>query len=521
MDGINNKYNLGIEILTPLSVGAGLEKDWVKGIDYVIQNKKVYHLNLSKMNSKGVDLDRIALAFTEGNHEKVVKILGNKVKDVSDDVYDCPADTDNNIKVMVHNELSNNPILPGSSLKGAVRSVLYKYFGAKESKIGEEVLGSAKVGDDLMRFIKFSDAEFVGSKLINTKLFNLFVDSSGHWEGGWKHAMSATNEGFRNKGFNTLYECLMPGQKSYCSLMFSPSRFLAYARAEMPHSKQEAKQKILDIKGLFCAINDFTRSYLKKERDFYAKYDSAVGTELIIDAINNLLNLIPQDGSCAIMKMAAGVGFHALTGDWRFDDYANGTMDRKRNRNLNTLPKSRKIAILDEESFTPMGFIRLSVLENTADIDQKIKQSRDAANTDNLSASKIRHKPATDLAAEVSIKNNNVDKANQDQKTKENVAKELNDKLKQQDEEKWKQPLSALIAHQSSFNTLAKTVAKWIEKNPSTEFDLDYLKRRISEIYTSMKKKEQKSWTNVDKWERTFDFLDPTEVHDLFSKLVH
>ena len=31
MEGVNKKYNLEIEVLTPLSIGAGAEKDWVRG----------------------------------------------------------------------------------------------------------------------------------------------------------------------------------------------------------------------------------------------------------------------------------------------------------------------------------------------------------------------------------------------------------------------------------------------------------------------------------------------------------
>ena len=410
MDGINKKYNLGIEILTPLSVGAGLEKDWIKGIDYVIQNKVVYHLNLSMMMKKGIDMDGISMAFATENYDRVVQLLGKKIADVSDMEFDCPADSDNNIKVMVHNELSNNPILPGSSIKGAMRSVLYNYLGASNSKKGEEILGTAKEGDDLMRFIKFSDAEFVGSKLVNTKIFNLFTDTSGHWTGGWKHGRNTTNDAFKNTGFNTLYECLAPGQKSYCSLMLSPSRFLAFAHEVQPHSKQQEKNRALEIKSLFQIINNYTRTYLLKEKAFFLKYDDAEKTDLIIDAIDNLLAQIPSDGSCAIMKMAAGVGFHSLSGDWRFQNYAEGLMGRKEHKEANALPKSRKIAVLGKESLTLMGFIRLSILEDTADIDERIKQSRDKANEAHIQIVDEKSKPSSDLGAEL----NGRDKANEE-----------------------------------------------------------------------------------------------------------
>ncbi|MDR3272567.1 MAG: hypothetical protein LBT29_03675 [Flavobacteriaceae bacterium] len=42
MDTLNQKFNIEITVLSPLSIGAGAEKDWVKGIDFVVKNKKLW-----------------------------------------------------------------------------------------------------------------------------------------------------------------------------------------------------------------------------------------------------------------------------------------------------------------------------------------------------------------------------------------------------------------------------------------------------------------------------------------------
>lgn len=504
MDGINKKYNLGIEILTPLSVGAGLEKDWIKGIDYVIQNKVVYHLNLSMMMKKGIDMDGISLAFATENYDRVVQLLGKKIADVSDMKFDCPADSDNNIKVMVHNELSNNPILPGSSIKGAMRSILYNYLGASNSKKGEEELGSAKEGDDLMRFIKFSDAEFVGSKLVNTKIFNLFTDTSGHWTGGWKHGRNTTIDAFRNTGFNTLYECLAPGQKSYCSLMLSPSRFLAFAHEVQPHSKQQEKNRALEIKSLFQIINNYTRTYLLKEKAFFLKYDDAEKTDLIIDAIDNLLAQIPSDGSCAIMKMAAGVGFHSLSGDWRFENYADGLMGRKEHKEANALPKSRKIAVLGNEGLTLMGFIRLSNLEDTADIDERIKQSRDKANEAHVQIVEEKNKPSSDLGAEL----NGRDKANEERinEERDRKEKEADEAARKADEAlKQKDPIEDDIVYTrwTTFKqvSLRCKVHKEVIDTPHGQ---NVLHQWLRDFFQNLPTRDKKQYKNPKKWKETF-----------------
>ena len=63
MEGVNLKYNVTAEVLTPLSVGQGSEKDWVEGIDYVVKNGMMYHLDLSKMYAAGIDMERVANLF--------------------------------------------------------------------------------------------------------------------------------------------------------------------------------------------------------------------------------------------------------------------------------------------------------------------------------------------------------------------------------------------------------------------------------------------------------------------------
>ena len=40
MDVLNKKYDIKIEVLTPLSIGAGAEKDWVCGVDFWKKKEK-------------------------------------------------------------------------------------------------------------------------------------------------------------------------------------------------------------------------------------------------------------------------------------------------------------------------------------------------------------------------------------------------------------------------------------------------------------------------------------------------
>ena len=356
--GINEKHKIRLEVITPVSIGAGAEKDWTLGGDYVIKDGKVYILDIRKMADNGFSIDQISNLFINGDYNGIIQLLGNKLADVSRKIYDMPVSTINPIKSMVKNELYDTPIIPGSSLKGAIRSTLFSYLRSNTEKKDIEVFGNMNIGENFMRFFKFSDFDFLSTKLVNTKIFNL-QSSDNEWRGGWKNGNNNTGSTFNPTTFNTLYESLVPGQKSVGSIMISQKQFDLYernAKQIMPHKEEKRALIHSDLRSLFHIINNNTRGYLEKEREFFETYETDK-TDLIIDSIDHLLNLIPADDSYAVIKMAAGVGFNAITGDWQFDDYVGGVLNRKLNKDGK--PKSRKIAIWQND-FTLMGFVKLT-----------------------------------------------------------------------------------------------------------------------------------------------------------------
>ena len=405
MEGINKKYNIKLEILTPLSIGAGAEKDWVRGVDFVVDKGILYKLNLKKMVANGINPDELTSFFATKNESGLKAKLAGKLNAVSDFTMQFPAESDYDVKTFVKNQLSGNPLLTGSSLKGALRSVIFDYLGAN-SKDGKEVFGSSVKGDEFMRFIKIADAEFSNTELVNTKVFNL--QKKGEWIGGWKLEQTQTNSKFSPTGFNTLYECLMPGQKSWSTMMQTEKLFNLFGqeyyekviksldlKSKNPNNKNrndkieedikannillkavDDKRNLLNINLLFSIINNHSRKYLTKEKKFFEKYNTDK-TDKIIESINKLLNMIPSDNSYCIMKMSAGSGFHSITGDWQFKDYSINGLDttKKVSRGLfndKKSAKSRKIVIYNG-LFSLMGFVKLRAISDE-DLKAEIKK---------------------------------------------------------------------------------------------------------------------------------------------------
>ena len=365
MDVINNKYNIKVEILTPINIGAGIEKDWIKDLDYVEKDGFIYKLSLHKMLQSGIDIEQLTDCLREKNEDKLLQLVRNRLDSVSDKKFKSPVNSNNNIKAFVCNELSECPIIPGSSLKGAIRSILYKYLLSGKEVPEAKIFGSSKIGDEFMRFLKFTDIEFVETGLVNTKIFNLRAENN-KLVGGWKQKPNNTTYKFNPIGFNTIYEVLLPGQNAYGSLMLSEKLFHLYGERNQLFGN--AKKIIVEnnYHELFSIINKHTQSYLQKELAFFNQYE-AMYSNNIVDNIEYLLQQIKntRENEC-ILKMAAGSGFHIITGDWQFDDYSITSIVPVRGRNRGFYrekpsSKSRKIALWNNE-YLLMGFIKLCIV---------------------------------------------------------------------------------------------------------------------------------------------------------------
>ena len=359
---VNERYNIKLEVITPLSIGMGAENDWAKGADFVIKGGNVYILDLASMVTLGVDISKLSDMLAKGDSGAILKLLGNNVDKVARITFSLPAETDNPIKTTFKNDIYGIPVIPGSSLKGALRSVLFQNLKGPEEKDQKIIFGEMKDGSEFMRFIKVSDFDMPSTSLYNTKLFNLQTDNSGSWVGGWKHQSNRTTSKYTPYGFNTIYECITPSSLGVGNIMLSPLLFKALDSKYIVSNHHQEKQTILSggIKALFHMVNEHTRAYLLKEKEFFKEYE-ADKSDIIIDSIDELLSMMPIDDSSCLIKMSAGSGFHSITGDWQYDDYTDTGYDERTGKKKY---KSRRIVSVGD-SMCLMGFVRLTNISDS------------------------------------------------------------------------------------------------------------------------------------------------------------
>ncbi len=497
---LNKKYTLEIKVLSPLHIGAGSEKDWMEGADFIQKDEKIYKLNHKKLEKK-IDVDTLSDFLIKKDSKGLVNKISGNIEEVSDEIFDSPVQSTNDIKAFIKNGLSNKPIIPGSSLKGAIRSILFKYLKENYQKYEDQVFGTPNNGDEFMRFIKIFDSQFEETELVNTKIFNLFEDG-GNWKGGWKHKggkFGITNSNFEPTGFNTIYEIISPEQYSEFTISLAYKaldNLITIGKFNVSEKKKNIINNNLE-NNLFSIINSHTKKYINKEIKFFEKYPNNE-TDKIIDSLNFILNEIPDDNSSCVLKMSAGSGFHSITGDWQFDDFSINAVDKsKRNRGLlNGKPssKSRKIAT-DGNKFELMGFVKLTVLpdeiikqreaerfakievqrKSEAEKSRKEQEEKQRAEAERLAKIEAEQKAKEKKIAEEKRKR---EESEAEQKRNvEQLKKRQQDNIKKKEDEKQKlkkQGLAKQLAEIPDFNTGKDIIAKYKNKVgeiPETEYD--------------------------------------------------
>ena len=380
----NKRYNIELEVVTPLCVGAGGENDWVKGADYVEKDGKVYVIDLKWFYDEiGKDgIDKLSQAYATSNMDGVLSLIGNKLESVSRYIFDSPATSENPIKTFLRTQLYNRPLIAGTSLKGAIRSALFKEFrpeGPKDrdSKENEKAFGG--IQDNLMKFLQVGDIEMAETTLVNTKVYSL-IGSGDSWNGGWKDKKDKKDKKNKNsttynpQGFNTIYECVSPGETGLGTITYA---------VNAATSKVSEKQRLQQggIEELFRIINQRTREYLRKEKAFFEEYQADRSEEIIdcIDMLSEELDKMMLDNESCLLKMSAGVGFHSITGDWQCKDYTNTGFYGEKHRHVGKKKyKSRKIAEYDRKLYL-MGFVALHLLP-----DEKAKERRNSLDKEHM-----------------------------------------------------------------------------------------------------------------------------------------
>ncbi len=419
-----------IKTLTPVHIGAAQEQHLSKGVDYLTKNGKIYFIDEKKIlvpphGTGSFRIDQYTNSLALGSLQKLLK--NNNLSAFSYQVVDTViGEVGSDIKKHISNTMDGKPYIPGTSLKGAIRSVIFNKSKNQRDRRESNTFG--RIQEDPFRYLIVGDAFFEDSKYINTKTFNLFKNGNG-WQGGWKHGFHGNNsENFKSSGFTFPYECIPPNSLTKCHLVLNKNAYLNASQKQEEINKinntifnpQKKIKPILkkvklfsdltgknDLNLLLITIKEYTKNYLNKEIAFFKKYSNNE-TEKIIAEYKRLLEL---NETAPVLRVGQGSGFHSITGDWKFEDHTS-PIEKKEHKKY----KSRRFAftkINDDFYFYPMGFVQLLLPDQIKNELESIEKQKKEKAIKDAEERKILE------AAAIKAKKEAIEKEEQERKAKE------------------------------------------------------------------------------------------------------
>ncbi len=272
----------------------------------------------------------------------------------------------------------HGPYLPGSALKGAIRTGLL--FAAWKDRLSgrlealdaeqmarrpgevleQEALGSS--GANLMRLVRVSDSQPVGTgalKVYMLRVATLEARAGGQYELGWKQAPRGWVDARRVEESTPLFaEMAAPGtvfegqwrENSYLS---QPGVWEALGWKEPP-----------DTAGILRVVNEYAARLL----DVHREYARRAGLTLVVRNLEQVASRLPSDGRKAcLLAIGWGSGLLAKSG---FLDTASEAYRRAMSQSPLysralyaglPFPKTRRIVFLENQPATLPGWALLEL----------------------------------------------------------------------------------------------------------------------------------------------------------------
>jgi CRISPR type III-A-associated RAMP protein Csm5 len=406
-----------VEILTPVHVGTG--EELVKGEDFIIQDDKVLvpdrqHLfneleiiatqkDLKHDIEKLTKLDSLRSFVKENKHSITsqfdyrLEFLVNK-RNVQN--QNLTAEMDSYIENLdtlltrlnkIHEQIKDgfwHPIIPGSSIKGAMRTALFAYLidkikrnnqysvevrshlPSREDKPDKDSEASKKLLEhlfssqredtsnfDFLRSLNIADVQFKINQLniVDVRFFNLADDDFSGLTAKWKVMKNGKNIDNWQKATSVVVEALKPN--SAASLTLQIDNFLL---------RNPQAQKVLNWKNDLIPknfdewrriLNWHAKHQLIKEAKFFKKY----GNENAKKECLELFKKIKKEPDAAYIRVGWGNGWKGMTGDW-LDNTDKKNMRRLYDlgsRGVSEFPKTRRLIVKNGKPCLPFGWLRI------------------------------------------------------------------------------------------------------------------------------------------------------------------
>lgn len=368
--------NITIETITPVHVGSGNElmpdteylafQEGDERFLVVIDDRKVLDIVGAENLSRWVNIIERNESLKNYLQKRKPGFTREQIAQRIVTDFSNESTKNRTLKEQLHTA-ANLPQIPGSSIKGAIRSALLAYYVNKNPELIEKESAlkdrnnrfSAKFvegtifgktpNDDTMRFLRVGDAAFsVNTVAVDMRLLNERYE-------GWDF----------KKGNRQLVECIPGSQKTNTRMKLDTSTF----KIKRPHNQTG----FLDWKALMRIVNNHTIALLKQEVDFW-EADEQVPEQFTQYMEENIKDVLSKAEACseneAVLRLGGNSGWDFITGGWIkkawkeqvIDDRTYKAIAKEARRGktydfTSDFPKTRKMDTDGDVN----GFIKISV----------------------------------------------------------------------------------------------------------------------------------------------------------------
>lgn len=393
MKGVNQSVKLGLEILTPTQAGSG--EDLFKELDFIDRSGEAFV----------VDQAQSFNAIASGNLALDTKLLSGT--DLSDLVNAAGQDFGYRLPWLSARQripdkfreqvkdAFNRPYLPGSALKGAIRTALIsEWLRAMQPEHFAHLLPKKKTSknwaaselmqaltgkdakQDIFRPLKTKDALFISSDLC-------LADIRWLNERRWRSMSQRKSFDDWNVADGICAEILKPGALTAVTLQWD-----GFLLSDSCWQQKGTVANILpkDFTGLREQLNKHAKYRLGREIEFYQNQ----GKQQPKAECQRILSQLENDQDAAYLQLSWGSGWRGMTGDWALEDQVNSFRELfGLGRPGKPFPKTRRLAVSGEPKL-PLGWIRLLPYEKVADrLEKQQAQQQVTANQSQWVSQKI------------------------------------------------------------------------------------------------------------------------------------
>lgn len=377
--------------LTPVHVGSG--QKLLRDFDFIVQGSSIGMLDLEKIVTK-IGIERLPQLTAEIEKKAVGGFLKKTLANLSlTEVCSRTVKTNGHISATTgelkeqYRTALQGPCIPGSSLKGSLRTALVKYLTAEEQNNDAKQRELLRlVNWDESRRVNFGklDEHLLG-KTANVKSTRFLTVGDVQFapEDAEVHELSYVNLRGNGWAYETgkaqLVECVRAGATASFQLKLNLALAEKYRQkrasllARNPEDKTMAPLKDLSF---FDAGEPGFLNNLAKQTIAVLEWDVQKLRDLDAEAdlLDTLSDLLRKATACkegeAVVRVGGHNGWHFMTGRWMvydeqvFTDRMFDTMQQaaqRTNRYLGTdlpFPKTRKMT----DAGLPLGFVKIGLL---------------------------------------------------------------------------------------------------------------------------------------------------------------